>query len=735
MSSSEYLEPSGTASENVAVAKFACDSCRQRKLRCTRELPKCTNCKPWPGPCVYSHMATSRKKQATSRSACNSVSSAPSASTSSSTEDRLGRIETTIGTLADAVQTLTRLLEPKLDQPPNTTTSTFHSNSTVELPTQDAFSPLPQASRILDSVSSRIPPEVLDGSASLQDLSQALLAVHFEGDKVREDARWARKANELFIIPEQEEGQVLIKEFMNILERSQPLFLMPSNDLARKIVFEPSNVPRGWVLLFYCLTATASALQTPEYATTKKSLRWNTWIAIDNGGLFMEPSEINMQALFTLAIHGDSFATPSMSWTLVSHACRMAQALNLHLPTQEPRKILMFWALYAVDKGVSLAFGRPPMLPSSYYQNVLLPDLDGLSEYTPHVDRQEGRGHAQARSFGATHFLQSILLSILSGKILHFLNLKGSVNQASYESEKDALQGELEQWYQTTMPKLRAARDSEISTEMDESQLKEMTIGLNSLTFQFYHLKVLLTRQEEMNPDTCLDAARNALHILPLLVSTSEQVYNGIIWQLLYYPFNPFFVLFGNIIHAPLSEHIRQDVQLLRSTVSYYNEMSTTDFSLAKKLGDVAHVFASLAELYTHNTMIRNTSGETAGSCDIGGYSGSGSAPAIMTSMPGTSFGMESDGGATSNLDFDFSRGSDLLNYFTNLDYTMQLDFNGPQSFVTSEDGSNMSAPGPALDMAQHLESNVFESFDKWSVGSKRPLECTFDWFTWDLNQ
>jgi hypothetical protein len=239
---------------------------------------------------------------------------------------------------------------------------------------------------------------------------------------------------------------------MNILEKSQPLFLMPPKGMETKIAFEPSNVPRGWVLLFYCLTASASALQTPEYAILKKRLCWNTWVALDDGTLYLEPSEINIQALFALAIHGDIFATPSTSWTLVSHACRMAQALNLHSLGQEPRKIFMFWALYAVDKGVSLAFGRPPMLPSSYYQNVPLPDVDGLADYAPHVNRQDERHEkAKSRNFGATHFLQAILLSMLSGKILHFLHLRGSLDQSSSERERAALHRELQQWYQTTM--------------------------------------------------------------------------------------------------------------------------------------------------------------------------------------------------------------------------------------------------------------------------------------------
>jgi hypothetical protein len=229
---------------------------------------------------------------------------------------------------------------------------------------------------------------------------------------------------------------------------------MPPKGMVEKIVFEPSTVPRGWLLLFYCLTATSSSVavsQAPDSATFKTRLRWNTWMALDDGSLFLEPSEVNIQALFALAIHGDSFATPSLSWILVSHASRMTQAINLHLPGKEQRRILLFWSLYAVDKGVSLAFGRPPMLPSPYYQNVPLPDLgDGLAEYAPHIDHQN-KEQTHAGSFGATHFLQAILLSILTGKLLHFLNCVISLDSATVIRKQAALHNELNQWYQTAM--------------------------------------------------------------------------------------------------------------------------------------------------------------------------------------------------------------------------------------------------------------------------------------------
>ena len=31
------------------LAEYACDFCHSKKLKCSREIPKCERCKPWPG--------------------------------------------------------------------------------------------------------------------------------------------------------------------------------------------------------------------------------------------------------------------------------------------------------------------------------------------------------------------------------------------------------------------------------------------------------------------------------------------------------------------------------------------------------------------------------------------------------------------------------------------------------------------------------------------------------------
>lgn len=207
--------------------------------------------------------------------------------------------------------------------------------------------------------------------------------------------------------------------------------------------------------------------------------------------------------------------------------------------------------------------------------------------------------------------------------------------------------------------------------------------------------------------------------------------------QLLYYPFNAFFVLFGNTIRAPHSQSCDQDVRLLHSTASYYNEMSSAGNTLAARLENVAHVFASLAELYVREVRRTSSVGMTDTSQPMMNTFSTAKPASFSASVPDVPFFGGGDNYAA--FDFDFCANSNLLNCLTGPDiigpdFTQQLDFGEEQSFSFSEDGSHMSQDESPHDIYRFAQSEVVGSLQKWSAGSKRPLECTFDWFSWDSN-
>ena len=83
-----------------------------------------------------------------------------------------------------------------------------------------------------------------------------------------------------------------------------------------------------------------------------------------------------------------------------------------------------------------------------------------------------------------------------------------------------------------------------LSTEEEQS----IKLGIKFVSFQYhYHCCVLLRSQRKWRPD-CLKSSREALSLLGGLVSDSNEVYNGVVWALLYCPFTPFFVLFGDVL-------------------------------------------------------------------------------------------------------------------------------------------------------------------------------------------
>lgn len=240
---------------------------------------------------------------------------------------------------------------------------------------------------------------------------------------------------------------------------------MPPYQLIWDVVYEPAKVPdTGWVLLFNCMLCTSIPADDDELQPLKGRLRWNTWVALDSASLFLEPSDIAIQALFVLATHDDEVAMPNLSWILIGHACRLAQAIGLHLPASQDyescqRRLFLFWSLFVVDKSVSLAFGRPPFLSMQYYNQVPLPDREYLSRFSPHLARQQQRMEPMrsppansSSQFGKFVFLQSVALAKVASRVTEFLHNIGRpiLNVEQRGKENDRLILDLDNWYKQT---------------------------------------------------------------------------------------------------------------------------------------------------------------------------------------------------------------------------------------------------------------------------------------------
>lgn len=234
------------------------------------------------------------------------------------------------------------------------------------------------------------------------------------------------------------------------MQLAEVLFITPSEEILLSAIFNPATVPqRAWVV--YINFILLSLLQHDvSQADIVENLKKNTNLALNDFRIFLEPSETNIQALMLLGCHGEQYASPNLSWMLVGHACRQAQAVGLHslksdAYEQRQRRLALFWSLFSVDKSCSLAFGRPMLLPTAIYEYVPLPDFQYLLKYHPHrkepVQTENG---PIASTFGAHFFIQGMKLAKLTGAVLDFLANPG--NLTSYQS----LTAQLQSWDSVT---------------------------------------------------------------------------------------------------------------------------------------------------------------------------------------------------------------------------------------------------------------------------------------------
>ena len=132
---------------------------------------------------------------------------------------------------------------------------------------------------------------------------------------------------------------------------------------------------------------------------------------------------------------------------------------------------------------------------------------------------------------------------------------------------------------------------------LDAKALTSVNLGLHTLEFNRHYLLVLLGRSSgKLGPET-ISHAKEMLYLLKYLVSDSEEVYNGIVWQLVCCPFTPFLALFGQILDNKGAVR-RDNVEALAAMkeLPVFLEAMGRRNTLASKLHMIADVFVEHAE-------------------------------------------------------------------------------------------------------------------------------------------
>ena len=130
---------------------------------------------------------------------------------------------------------------------------------------------------------------------------------------------------------------------------------------------------------------------------------------------------------------------------------------------------------------------------------------------------------------------------------------------------------------------------------LDHAAQRSLDLGIRTMEFQYNYQTVQLLRSQQRWKIRCLEAARRALHILEHLISDSEEVYNGVVWALLYCPFTPCMVLLSDVINGS-SEKSRTSSLEAISKLPPFLEQMTSHHPLAGRLLPVSKRIQGFAE-------------------------------------------------------------------------------------------------------------------------------------------
>jgi hypothetical protein len=132
---------------------------------------------------------------------------------------------------------------------------------------------------------------------------------------------------------------------------------------------------------------------------------------------------------------------------------------------------------------------------------------------------------------------------------------------------------------------------------LDVKGKTSVKLGLSTLEFNRHYLLVTIGRASSGMKAETTQSAKEMLYLLRDLVSDSEEVYNGIVWQLVCCPFTPFLVLFGEILanKGPKQEADWQALAAMQELPAFLRKMGVRN-TLAAKLERIAVVIVRHAE-------------------------------------------------------------------------------------------------------------------------------------------
>lgn len=228
------------------------------------------------------------------------------------------------------------------------------------------------------------------------------------------------------------------------------MFVPTPPEILYNVLRFPEKVSeKAHIAFVYGILLTEACLDSAADPKTITKFRWNLRLALDDARLLLEPCDLHIQTLTLLSFHVQELSTPSMSWMMLSTACRMLQIVGLNGRKLDPethnRRIRFFWTVNAIDKSLALVFGRAPTMMGAMYANVPLIPMQQLLEYQPHISDEDQRNHPEFNSMFGAHFMRTLHLSAkihsevwtyLYGKGANFDEVRKGLDEFYTDAEK-----------------------------------------------------------------------------------------------------------------------------------------------------------------------------------------------------------------------------------------------------------------------------------------------------------
>ncbi|KAA8894590.1 fungal-specific transcription factor domain-containing protein [Sphaerosporella brunnea] len=630
----------------------ACDHCREKKIRCSREKPTCHHCRSSKSVCVYSE--PQKRPPDVSRNAHRFEE----------VFSRLDRIESAIANLTRLIQQqrnsdgsygkgtpesteslgMVEEIPSAAQKTPATTTTVFSNSSTAPLLTaasapqkqfvKDAegteqylgsssiLSITAEAQRLAEEgliSANMMPRRLLDsnsgasgtsGEGGLDDLSTSAntfaSAVPFYGHKlIREGAAQVKKH-----IPWKAEALGVVDDFFKTVYHWFPIL---DEETFRKdldqMYAEPETMinDNAWMVLFNNIllfglygkgmNTSAEERNIIDARNSQRTQTWfyNAWAALDDLEIALTPRLRNVQALFTMSLCAIELSRPALTWGLLSQAARSAQALGLHRRGKPQPGI----SRSQIEERKNLfwcIYMLDKQMSLLFGRAACLPEFDCDVELP--IDD------------GTNAYYKNFMAQIAMARVQSAIYVRLYSAQAATQSQRDLevavleLDREVDAWWEEWGEMTDYEKKGGPFRAVDYFEHVH-------LKFTYYSAVTLINRMARLgmglyvaSEQKALESARAAIRLVMQAVTNSPDLGNTglLLWLFNCYPFTSFFVLFSNIIRhpdAPSSTDI--DLKLMQQLVEYFGRMQERNHESAARLRSVATAFTNVAITFLRN--------------------------------------------------------------------------------------------------------------------------------------